>query len=491
MPTLGNALDFAKYEARNIRGHQLGTAPSSPVTGQLYYNTGDNTLYWWDGSAWVSARGGVSTTPPATTGALGTIQLAGDLAGTATSPQIAAGVITDADVNAANKDGVAGTASMRTLGTGAQQAASGTDTRFTDARAPTGHHVNHEPGGSDAMAVNAVAATASLRSLGFGATQAMAGNTQPEQMNVPTSPFSLNSNRIINVSDPTNPQDAATKLYVDNNIQGLDTKASVKAATTANIATLAGGAPNTLDGITLAAADRILVKDQTTPAQNGIYVVVTLGSGANGTWSRTNDMDAWSEVPGSYVWVEQGTTQADTGWVSTADQGGTLNTTAITWTQFSGAGQITAGSGLTKTGNTLDVGAGAGITVNADTIQVANNGITNAMIADAAINIASADVTGTLPVANGGTGGANATAARLGINAPGYYTTGSHAAGTSFVIAFVVHLLRAAIGIIVQVQDKATGAIELPDISVASSGDVTITYGASVTANSKQITLIG
>ena len=90
MPTLGNALDFAKYEARNIRGHQLGTAPSSPVTGQLYYNTGDNTLYWWDGSAWVSARGGVSTTPPATTGALGTIQLAGDLAGTATSPQIAA-----------------------------------------------------------------------------------------------------------------------------------------------------------------------------------------------------------------------------------------------------------------------------------------------------------------------------------------------------------------------------------------------------------------
>src|SRR5262245_18223637 len=116
MPTLGNALDFAKYEGRNFRGHQLGAAPSSPVTGQVYYNTADNTLYWWDGSQWVSARGGAAATPPATTSSLGTIQLAGDLAGTATSPQIAAGVITDAEVAAANKDGVNTTPSMRTIG---------------------------------------------------------------------------------------------------------------------------------------------------------------------------------------------------------------------------------------------------------------------------------------------------------------------------------------------------------------------------------------
>src|SRR6478752_3915028 len=102
MPTLAAALDFAKYEGRNLRGHQLGAAPSSPVTGQLYYNTGDNTLYWWDGTAWVSARGGASATPPATTVALGTIMLAGDLTGTASSPQIAAGAVTDAEVAAAN-----------------------------------------------------------------------------------------------------------------------------------------------------------------------------------------------------------------------------------------------------------------------------------------------------------------------------------------------------------------------------------------------------
>src|SRR5580765_6765376 len=116
MPTLGNALDFSKYEAKQLRAHQLGAAPGSPVTGQLFYNTADNTLYWWDGSQWVSARGGAAATPPATTGALGTIQLAGDLAGTATSPQIAAGVIPDVEVAAANKDGGSGVASMRTLG---------------------------------------------------------------------------------------------------------------------------------------------------------------------------------------------------------------------------------------------------------------------------------------------------------------------------------------------------------------------------------------
>src|SRR3954470_9145364 len=104
MPALGAPLDLAKYEARNLRAHILGTAPSAPVTGQMYYNSGDNTLYWWDGGAWVSARGGAASTPQATTSSQGTIQLAGDLAGTATSPQIAPGVLTDAEVAAANKD---------------------------------------------------------------------------------------------------------------------------------------------------------------------------------------------------------------------------------------------------------------------------------------------------------------------------------------------------------------------------------------------------
>jgi hypothetical protein len=106
------------------------------------------------------------------------------------------------------------------------------------------------------------------------------------------------------------------------------------------------------------------VKDQSTAANNGIYVV------ASGSWTRATDMDAWSEVPGASTWVEQGTTNGDSGWVCTADQGGTLGSTSVTWTQNSGLGQVTAGAGLTKTGNTLDVGAGTGITVAADSVAV-------------------------------------------------------------------------------------------------------------------------
>jgi len=433
MPTLGNVLDFAKYEGRNLRAHQLGAAPSSPVTGQLYYNTADNTLYWWDGTQWVSARGGAASTPDATTSSKGVVQLAGDLAGTAASPQIAAGVITDAEVAGANKDGAVGTASMRTLGAGAQQA--------------------------------------------------MPGNRTLDAITAPAADLSLNSKKITGLADPTAATDGANKQYVDNAAQGLDAKASVKAASTGNL-TLSG--TQTVDGIALIAGDLVLVKDQSTPANNGIYVV------AAGAWSRASDMDTWAEVPAAYTWVEQGTTQADTGWVSTADQGGTLNTTAIPWSQFNGAGSITAGAGLTKTGASLDVIAGAGITVNPDSVQVANNGITNAMLADGAVDLASADVTNALPATKGGTGQTTAKAGReTGLGAAGYYSSATHGAGATITITAATHGLRATRGLIVQVQDEATGAVEIPDISVAANGDVTVTYGASVSANSKRVTVIG
>jgi hypothetical protein len=186
----------------------------------------------------------------------------------------------------------------------------------------------------------------------------------------------------------TNATDAATKAYVDSVAQGLDVKGSVRAATTANI-TLSG--EQTVDGVDLVAGNRVLVKNQSTASANGIYVV------AAGAWSRATDADASAKVSsGMFVFVEEGTANADAGFVLTTDGAITLGTTALAFAQFSGAGQVTAGAGLTKTGNTLDiVAADATITVNGDSIQVGQ--IKNANVAsDAAIAYSKLNLAGSI-----------------------------------------------------------------------------------------------
>lgn len=148
------------------------------------------------------------------------------------------------------------------------------------------------------------------------------------------------------VADPTQPQDIANKAYVDAIKQGLDVKDSVRVATTANI-TLSG--TQTIDGVVLVAGDRVLVKNQTSAADNGIYVV------AAGAWTRAVDANTSAKVtPGMYTFVEEGTANGDYGFTLTTNNPITLGTTALMFTQFSGAGQIAAGNGLTKSGNTIN-----------------------------------------------------------------------------------------------------------------------------------------
>jgi len=191
----------------------------------------------------------------------------------------------------------------------------------------------------------------------------------------------------------------ANKAYVDQVAQGLDAKPSTRVATTANLsATYSNGtagvgatltnsgtqAAFAVDGVTPTTNDRVLVKDQTTAAQNGIYVLTTVGSGsANWVLTRATPEDQPAELSGgSFVFVEEGTANGDNGYVFTHTGAPTFGTTALDVTQFSGAGQITAGAALTKSGNQMDVAVDdSSVEVNADALRVKALGITNSMLA--------------------------------------------------------------------------------------------------------------
>lgn len=183
-----------------------------------------------------------------------------------------------------------------------------------------------------------------------------------DQMAQPTVSVAFNAQKITGLADPTLAQDAATKNYVDTVAQGLDAKLSVRAATTANI-TLSG--TQTIDGVALIANDRVLVKNQTTNTQNGIYVV------AAGAWARAADADTTPELVSAFTFVEQGTVNADTGWVSTFNPGDSIGSSPVIFAQFSAAGAYTAGTGMTATGNTFNViGTANRIIANADSIDI-------------------------------------------------------------------------------------------------------------------------
>jgi hypothetical protein len=168
-------------------------------------------------------------------------------------------------------------------------------------------------------------------------------------------------------ADPSNALQAATKQYVDAVAEGLHIHPSAVAATTANI-TLATGVENgdVLDGVTLATGNRILVKNQTTQSENGIYVVA-----ASGAPSRATDFDAPAEIDGGdFVFVTGGTVNDNTGWVQT-NTVGTIGTDPIAFSQFSGAGTYTAGNGLTLTGSAFSIDTA--ITADLSTSQTFTN----------------------------------------------------------------------------------------------------------------------
>jgi hypothetical protein len=206
----------------------------------------------------------------------------------------------------------------------------------------------------------------------------------------------VDSSRITNVTDPSGSQDAATKAYVDSVANGLDVKESVRVATTAALATSTyhngngtitanGNGALAIDGVTLTSGDRVLIKNQASAVQNGIYTVTTTGSAsAVFVLTRGPDADTAAELTGgTFFFVEEGTTNAENGYVATHNGTPTLGTTNIAFAQFSGAGQITAGAALSKSGNTLTVEVDdSSIEVSGDALQIKASGVGTNQIAD-------------------------------------------------------------------------------------------------------------
>ena len=218
-----------------------------------------------------------------------------------------------------------------------------------------------------------------------------------DQMTAPSGSVSMNSQNITNLADPVNTQDAATKGFVEATAQGLDVKDSCVAATTANI-TISTALNNgdTLDGVSLSTGDRVLVKNQNTSSQNGIYVV-----GASP--ARAVDLATGANAAGFFTFVEQGTVNADNGFVCTSDSGSAVvGTNNLTIAQFSGAGQITAADGLQKSGNTLSV-------------DLKSNGGLVIESTEIAVDLGASSITGTLAISDGGTGATSASNARTAL----------------------------------------------------------------------------
>jgi hypothetical protein len=291
-----------------------------------------------------------------------------------------------------------------------------------------------------------------------------------DQLAAPTASVAFNSQKITGLADPTNAQDAATKAYVDAFSQGLDVKASCRVASTANVSV--SSAPSAIDGVTLAAGNRILLKNQTAAAENGYYVFTSAGAAL----ARTTDADTATKLTtGSFTFIEEGSTNATTSWVLSTPLPITLGSTALTFTQFGAGATYTNGNGLSLTGNIFAVTG----TTNRIFVSGAGVDIAATYVGQSSITTLGTIATGVwngtaIAVANGGTGATTAAAARTNLSAAGVYRTTFTSASLSSGILTVNHNLGAQIctWAIADNNNKAIGGVD--DITFTSTTTLTV-----------------
>jgi hypothetical protein len=443
MPKFLVPVDLTKQELQNARIQNLATAPSAPVVGQEYYDTALAHLYVWNGSAWEQASGVTATGGGGTVTSVG-LSLPGIFTVTG-SPVTAAGTLTATLASEAANTVLAG---------------------------PTG-----------------AAGVPTFRTL------VAADVPRLDLLGAPTAPLSLNNQRITNLASPTAATDAASKSYVDATVQGLDQKPTAQVATTAALpantyangtggigATLTATANGalTVDGYTPAVGDRILVKNEVAGANNGLYDVTQVGSGAAPyILTRNVYMDAPAEFPGAFIPVEDaGTTNANSLWLCTNTVAPTVGTTAITFTQLNKGTDLQPGTGITITGNTVAISA--------------------TYVGQASITTLGTIATGTwqgtpVAVAYGGTGATAGAAARTNLGATGKYTaTIGDGAATTITITQAVHGLATNGSMQAQCFDATTGVMVYPDITINNTnGSVSFSFTSPPAANSFRIVIMG